>query len=195
MQARNLELKKYAFHIYDEHNNLVGSRIQLPIKLGYSITVDKAQGRTLDAVVIDCYNFWHCGQLGVAIGRATQKETLQVQNFNTFAATLQHPKCVKDFYMERGEPMKMDLSCCRNEIDAVQVLPGPPLTFTLSYSEGASNDPSCNTNGKPGSECVTSHASESNPVITLTHHIPIHKMRVVFVQVRVKCLCLESSRI
>ena len=130
----------------------------MSIKLGYSITVDKAQGRTLDAVVVDCYNFWRCGQLGVAIGRATQRETLQVQNFNTFAATLQHPKCVKEFYMERGEPMKMDLSCCKNEIDAVLDLPGKPLTYTLSYSKGASNDPTCSTNDEPTSEPETSHS-------------------------------------
>ena len=78
--GRKFTIQKYSFQIYNEHNNLVGNRLQLPIKLGYSITVDKAQGKTLDGLVVDCYNFWCCGQLGMAIGRATRKETLQVQN-------------------------------------------------------------------------------------------------------------------
>ena len=66
-------IKKMQFVLHDENNKVVGNRWQFPLKLGYAVTVDKAQGRTLEFLVIDCYNFWHCGQLGVAIGRATVK--------------------------------------------------------------------------------------------------------------------------
>ena len=165
--GKKFRIDKYAFHIYDEHNNLVGTRIQLPIKLGYSITVDKAQGRTLDAVVVDCYNFWRCSQLGVAIGRAIEKETLQVQNFNSYVATLQHPKCVKEFYMEKGQPMKMDLSCCKQEIDAVPELSSSSVTYTLSYSECASNYPSCSTNDDHTIHHDTSHLAGNGSEINL----------------------------
>ena len=61
------------------------------------------------------------GQLGVAIGRATSKDGLQVQNYNSFAGTLKHPTIVKDFYSKAGEPMKLDLSCCKRNLDGVEI--------------------------------------------------------------------------
>ena len=80
------------FILHDENNKKVGNRWQFPLKLGYAITVDKAQGHTLEYLVIDCHNFWKYGQMGVAIGRAIAKYGLQILNFNIFSATLKHPK-------------------------------------------------------------------------------------------------------
>ena len=68
MRGQKFQIEKYKFLIRDEHNNIAAVRDQFPLKLGYSVTVDKAHGRTLDAVVVDAYNFWRCGQLGVAVG-------------------------------------------------------------------------------------------------------------------------------
>ena len=73
--------------------------------------VDKAQGRTIPSLAVDAYNFWKPAQLGVAIGRATNKKVLQVQNFNMFAAELKHPTIVSDFNQKRGKTIVGDKSC------------------------------------------------------------------------------------
>ena len=78
-QGREFEISRYTFIHHDEYNNVIAVRKQLPIKLGYAVTVDKSQGRTLDAVVVDTTNFWRLGQLGVAVGRATSKKSCNFQ--------------------------------------------------------------------------------------------------------------------
>ena len=109
-------LKRMEFILRDENNKKVGNRWQFPLKLGYAITVDKARGHTLEYLVIDCYNFWKCGPLGVAIGRAIAKYGLQILNFNIFSATLKYPKKVEDFTSKLGKPLKGDRSCCQQNM-------------------------------------------------------------------------------
>ena len=119
------------FVICNENDKVVGNRWQFPLKLGYAVTVDKAQGRTLEFLVIDCYNFWHCGQLGVAIGRAIAKYGLEIMNFNLFAATLKHPQCVIDFYKKTGKPLKADRSCCRLNVHDANVVNFHQIAFNV----------------------------------------------------------------
>ena len=106
------DVSKYTFVIRDLENTVVAVRKQLPLKLGYAVTVDKSQGRTLDAVVVDSTNFWRPGQLGVAVGRATSKNAIQLTAYNKWAANIRHPKIVHDYYSKRSLLMKEDLSCC-----------------------------------------------------------------------------------
>ena len=124
-------IKKMEFVIRDEIDHVVGNRLQFPLKLGYAITVDKAQGRTLEHLVIDCYNFWCCVQLGVAIGRAIAKYGLQIMNFNLFAATLKHPKCVQDFYKRTGKPLKADRSCCTLNVHDANLVNFHQIVFNV----------------------------------------------------------------
>lgn len=57
----------------------IGSYTALPIKLGYALTIHKAQGLTLDAVNIDLgYGAFTAGQAYVGISRATSTETLRL---------------------------------------------------------------------------------------------------------------------
>ena len=103
--------------------------------------MDKAQAHTIDHVIVDCYNFWHCGQLGVAVGRASNVEGLQVENFNIFAATLKHPDRVHNFYSQPGKPLKMDRSCCQQELPNIQVNVFPTVHFGANLPNTASSDP------------------------------------------------------
>ena len=112
LQGKEFTINKYSFVLRDQHNSVVAVRKQLPLKLGYAVTVDKSQGRTLDAVVVDSTNFWRPGQFGVAIGRATSKDALQIETYNKQATFLQHPQIVRNFYMERSLAMRQDLLCC-----------------------------------------------------------------------------------
>ena len=83
------------------------------MKLGYSITIHKSQGMSLDSVVVHCDNISFPGQLGVAVGRATSTEGLQVLNFRSHYIK-QHPVTVDAFYENIliGD-VHADLSCCK----------------------------------------------------------------------------------
>lgn len=116
MAGLTFELHRYKFLMRDAQNHITAIRTQFPMALGYALTVHKAQDRSIPELVVDAYNFWHPGQLGVAIGRATTKEGLQVQNYNTFAATMKHPQSVLDFYASRGLPIAGNKTCCQSTI-------------------------------------------------------------------------------
>ncbi len=49
--------------------NQSGSFTQIPLKLGWAVTIHKSQGLTLDAVAIDAANAWDSGQVYVALSR------------------------------------------------------------------------------------------------------------------------------
>ena len=89
----------------------------MPIKLGYTVTVHKAQGRTLNSVIVDTSNFWRAGQAGVAVGRATSKEAIQITAYRKSVCHLRHPEVVRNFYSQRSLIMNQMLTCC-NRSDA-----------------------------------------------------------------------------
>lgn len=47
-----------------------GSFIQIPLQLGWAVTIHKSQGLTLDSVAIDAPDAWDSGQVYVALSRA-----------------------------------------------------------------------------------------------------------------------------
>ena len=111
--GRIFTIDRYTFLERDDNDVVKGVRKQFPLKLGYAITVDKSQGRSLKKLVVDCHNFWRPGQLGVAIGRAISKEGLQRLNYNPITASLSHGDRVNKFCHQRGIPIRKDTSCCK----------------------------------------------------------------------------------
>lgn len=59
-----------------------GARVQVPLMLAWSMSIHKAQGMTLDKVSINLARAFERGQVYVALSRATQLATLQVQGFS-----------------------------------------------------------------------------------------------------------------
>jgi len=73
------------------------SRTQIPLRLGYSITCHKAQGATLDSVLIDIGSgIFEYGQAYVALSRVRSLDALYVYDFDPTAFKA-HPN-VKEFY-------------------------------------------------------------------------------------------------
>lgn len=58
-------------------NDVVGTFEQLPLKLGYAVTIHKSQGASIDNVIIDP-TCWDTGQLYVALSRCTRPEGLSL---------------------------------------------------------------------------------------------------------------------
>ena len=117
LKNRTFKLDRYNFIERDAKENVVASRNQFPLRLGYAITVNKSQGRSIDHLTIDAYNFWKAGQFGVAVGRAVNKKGLRILNFNNFAATLKHSSKVYEFYQKFGAKEDPNFSCCEFNFD------------------------------------------------------------------------------
>lgn len=123
LSGKEFEIGRYTFLIRDATSKVVAVRKQFPVNLGYALTVDKAQGRTIDHLSVDCYNFWKPGQLGVAVGRAVSMEGLQVQNYNIQSASIQHPQIVYEFYKKWSFIMRENRACCKVQVATMQINP------------------------------------------------------------------------
>jgi ATP-dependent exoDNAse (exonuclease V) alpha subunit len=82
--VRREEWKSFAYDIDEQTGEITeketGSFIQFPLQLGYALTIHKAQGKTLDRVIIDIDRgaFAH-GQLYVALSRTRKKEDMLIK--------------------------------------------------------------------------------------------------------------------
>jgi len=57
-------------------------REQIPLKLAWALTIAKAQGASLDAVVVDTANTFECGQVYVGLSRASNEHGLCIRNLD-----------------------------------------------------------------------------------------------------------------
>lgn len=88
------------FTTYDPiEKQVIAKRVQFPLKLAYAITTHKAQGMSLEQVVVNCQNCTQPGQIGVAVGRARTVEGLRVLNIKKHSYK-RHPGHVYDFYKD-----------------------------------------------------------------------------------------------
>ena len=69
MEGKRYNIEKYVFTVCEFDGTIVGTREQFPWRLGYFTSVDKVQGRTIESLVVDCYNLWKAAHMGTAIGR------------------------------------------------------------------------------------------------------------------------------
>ena len=82
--VRREEWKSFAYDLDEETGEVKekenGSFIQYPLQAGYALTIHKAQGKTLDRVIIDIDRgaFAH-GQLYVALSRTRQKKDMFIK--------------------------------------------------------------------------------------------------------------------
>lgn len=81
--GKTVIVNSYTWDVYDykQADNekklkqiLVGRFNQIPLRLGWAITVHKSQGQTYDNVWIEHSDFWSFGQLYVALSRCTSLE-------------------------------------------------------------------------------------------------------------------------
>ena len=121
-------LERYKF-IYEK-----GIRHQYPIKLSFALTVHKAQGQTLQHVIVDCRDFFAAGQLGVAVGRARSLAGLQVINYSSEIGKTTHSNVLLDFLSKCSTNSDSNLCsqnmCCRLKLFPEQT-PQQPETYIL----------------------------------------------------------------
>lgn len=71
-----------AFEIRSANGNLEARAYQLPLCLGYALSVHKSQGMTLSRVLADLGGAFDCGQVYVALSRVSSVEGLRLSSFN-----------------------------------------------------------------------------------------------------------------
>lgn len=61
---------------------VLAKRVQVPLLLGWATTIHKAQGQTLDSVVVDLASVRQHGQVYVALSRVREMGSMRVLNFD-----------------------------------------------------------------------------------------------------------------
>ena len=107
-------LSRYSFQEYVHGKSQpAATRQQFPIKLAYALTVHRAQGQTIKNLVVDCSNFFAAGHVGVAVGRAVDKQGLQVLNYSQALGAIRHSVDVYNFYESSyNVPAMANMECC-----------------------------------------------------------------------------------
>ena len=116
MKTITVNIQRCTFTTFDPVDKTVlAKRNQLPLKAAYAITVHKAQGMSLNTIVVHCEHCTQPGQIGVAVGRAVSLDGLRILNFTKYLCR-EHPSSVSLFHEHVSVgTVQEDLSCCRNQ--------------------------------------------------------------------------------
>ncbi|MDY7395557.1 AAA family ATPase [Aureibaculum sp. 2210JD6-5] len=83
--GRIITVEKEDWSIQDDHNKVLASFSQFPLRLAWAITVHKCQGMTLDEAEINLSKTFERGQGYVALSRLKRIENLQLKGLNEMA--------------------------------------------------------------------------------------------------------------
>lgn len=83
---------------------------------------------TLDSAIVDSEDARIHGQIGVALGRVTSADDIQVKNFNSCLAN-EHSKQVKTIYQHSSAPFLNLGLCCRTDYLSVETEKSLQLDF------------------------------------------------------------------
>lgn len=97
LSSRTVLIEPERWDVVDENNEqILVSRVQLPLILAWAMSIHKSQGQTLSHVRVDLSRIFEKGHAYVALSRAVSRDNLQVVNFQT-AKVETHP-IVEKFY-------------------------------------------------------------------------------------------------
>jgi len=80
--GREIEIERATFSLLNAEGLPVVSATNFPINLAYGITIHKAQGLTVDRLLVDLKGFWEPGQAYVALSRARSAEGLYLEDWD-----------------------------------------------------------------------------------------------------------------
>lgn len=126
--------------MYEESWSIVGmrgqevaARRQIPLALGWAMTIHKSQGMTLDKVETDVGKAFDFGQVYVALSRVVSMQGLRITTFNA-SKVMAHQK-VKEFYAGACSSPQKSKRPCLNEtaLEDKRVVSRPARNVSYSY--------------------------------------------------------------
>ena len=108
------KISRCLFSVYNPRTRTnIAEREQFPLALGFALTMHKAQGMTLEAVVVHCKGIFQAGQMSVGIGRGRSSKGLRLEGYRAGLCT-QHRSYVTEYYRMPSKNLSPNLECCRN---------------------------------------------------------------------------------
>lgn len=94
------ELERTAFELLDIEGKTVASARNFAVALAYASTIHKAQGMTVDSILVDLRNLWESGQAYVALSRVREAKNLFIQDFTP--GSFKIDERVQSFYRQNA---------------------------------------------------------------------------------------------
>ncbi|MEK7355879.1 MAG: AAA family ATPase [Bdellovibrionota bacterium] len=82
LNGRMIEIEKTSFSLMDAEGNTVAAALNFPLSLAWASTIHKAQGATLDRMMVNLSNLWEPGQAYVALSRLTSGADLSIERWD-----------------------------------------------------------------------------------------------------------------
>lgn len=98
LSGKRVYFPKKQFSITDANGDVKAWAVNFPITLGWAMTIHKAQGATLDKVLVEADGLWESGQAYVALSRTRTGDNLFLTGWST-GSVIQDPSVTK-FYRE-----------------------------------------------------------------------------------------------
>jgi len=76
------EIERATFHLLDANGERAASASNFPVTLAYATTIHKAQGTTLDRMMVDLANLWEPGHAYVALSRVRAPSGLFIEKWS-----------------------------------------------------------------------------------------------------------------
>lgn len=92
----DIEVEKYNFSVLDGDGNEVMFAWNFPVSLAWATTIHKAQGATLDRMIVDLHQLWEPGQAYVALSRVRSGNGLLIERWSP--SSIRADALVTSFY-------------------------------------------------------------------------------------------------
>ena len=94
--GEHIEVEKYKFSSLDGDGNEVMAAWNFPVSLAWATTIHKAQGATLDRMIVDLHQLWEPGQAYVALSRVRSGNGLLIERWSE--SSIRADALVTSFY-------------------------------------------------------------------------------------------------
>lgn len=115
LTGRTIQVEPMSFSLHNAEGVPMASAENFPISLAYATTIHKAQGMTLDRLIVNLSNLWEPGQAYVALSRVTDPDNLYLESWQS--RSIKSDPLVSRFYNQlmKNEAMSEESSMVQNQ--------------------------------------------------------------------------------